>query len=782
MASAPLAQGYVPATSDDGESLSSAAGGIVMRLLAQAQEQVRQRRAIEQRWLEDLRAYHGRYDVQTEGQLSGKKRSRAFINLPRAKTNAWDARLGDLLFPADGKNWGIQPTPVPELAQEATAAVDRAERQHAAAAAKVEQANQIPDDDPTRAEEKARLLVEAGEHGGLAVSAEDEAARVNAEMDEARKRATAMEKEIEDQLVECRFPQRARDIISDAVKLGVGIIKGPFVANRTRRSWVKDPDEPNVYHLGGRPGMGGARPGAKTPRPAARRVDPWAFFPQMNATDMADAEFAYERHLPSRAVLRKMAKSLDFDPVATRRLIMEGPGQSSADLDHLTQLRGITGEGESITDRFVVWEYHGPLESDEIATLLRAMGDIEAAEAIERDADPLNEHMVVAWFSGTTLLKLHPEYSLDSGESLYSVFSFEKGEASIMGAIGIPRIVYDGVAAANAAWRMMLDNAALSVGPQIVVDKALIQPENNDWNLAPMKVWKKVGQEIAGAAKPFEVFNIPMNQAQLAGIIELALKFIDEEAALPMLSQGEQGTASPTMGGMTMLFNAASVVFRRVVRNWDDDLTEPLIRRFYDWNMQFSDKDAIKGDLQVKAQGTAVLLVREMMAMQLAGIVQTWTTHPVLATFLKNQGFEAAMQFLQSLSLNPAMILDEWPAVEARLKAMQEAGAQSPEVIRAQASIQVATISAESRAAEGATTLEVAEINREIELIRLASQEKMTVGELETRLAIKKVETDSKERIFAGELGFEAQNAADARARGEEPEGSGGYVSAGDGV
>jgi hypothetical protein len=32
------------------------------------------------------------------------------------------------------------------------------------------------------------------------------------------------------------------------------------------------------------------------------------------------------------------------------------------------------GEGEQIIDRYLMWEYHGALECDEIAILLRAMG------------------------------------------------------------------------------------------------------------------------------------------------------------------------------------------------------------------------------------------------------------------------------------------------------------------------------------------------------------------------------------------------------------------------
>lgn len=767
-----LAGGFAPASSSDPDDLmNSSAMGIVNRLLALANEQVRQKTKIEQRWLEDLRAYHGRYDIVTEAKLEDAKRSRAFINLARAKSNAWGARLGDLLFPADGKNWGISPTPVPELADAAKAAAEKAMRQHEAAAAKVEQANAM-EGSP---EGQGPMLAEANEHAQLALAADDEAAQAQATLDEAAKRAESMEREIEDQLVECRYAPRSRDVIDDAVKIGPGIMKGPITGNRPRRRWKQV--DGNVYELESNP----------DPRPEYRRVDPWAFFPQMNATSMDDCEFTFERHIASKTELRKMAKRLGFSKQAVRNLLQGGPDNgSTADLRHLNELREITGEGESVKDRYVIWEYHGPLEKDEIAVLLRSTGDeddAKYADEIERDVDILEEHMVVAWFCNDQMLLLHPDYPTDSNENLYSVFSFEKSEASVLGAIGIPRIIMDALRAANGAWRMMLDNAALSVGPQIVVDKSLIEPENGDWTLSAMKVWLKTGQELAATAgaAPFQIFNIPSNQPQLAGIIELALKFIDEEASLPMIAQGEQGVASPTMGGMSMLFNSANVVFRRVVRNYDDDLTEPVIRRLYDWNMQHSKKEHIKGDLQIVAQGTSVLLVREMMAAQLAGIVQTWTVHPTLSVMLKKQGYESAKAFLQSLSLNPDMILDSWDDVEKRFQEMaKNAGQASPEAIKAQTQLQIAQLDADSRAKDGEVQLQIADMRRETELIRLAETTKISLEDLKTKLAIKSIETASKERIFASEVGVETQNAREARARGEAPEGSGGYISAGD--
>jgi hypothetical protein len=44
-----------------------------------------------------------------------------------------------------------------------------------------------------------------------------------------------------------------------------------------------------------------------------------------------------------------------------------------------------------------------------------------------------------------------------------------------------------------------------------------------------------------------------------------------------------------------------------------------------------------------------------------------------------------------------------------------------------------------------------------------------------------KMRTDSKERLFASEAAIEQRNAEAARAAGQEPQGSGGYISEGGG-
>ena len=136
----------------------------------------------------------------------GKKGSEVFVNITRNKTNAAEARLQDMLFPTDDRNFSIQATPVPEL--------DYISKQTPMA----------PDEEEPIAEAK----------------------RIKSLANES---ALAMQEVIDDQLLESRYHVKARDIIHDACQLGTAVIKGPIIIGRTKKRWDVMPDGMSVLQI-----------------------------------------------------------------------------------------------------------------------------------------------------------------------------------------------------------------------------------------------------------------------------------------------------------------------------------------------------------------------------------------------------------------------------------------------------------------------------------------------------------------------------------------------------
>lgn len=728
------------------EALAAAASGIIDRITGLAREAVQMKDAVEKRWLEDLRAYHGRYDEATEAALSTTPGSRAYINITRPKTNRLEARLGDLLFPTDDKNWGISATPDPELTESANAALKAAE-------AKVAQANTLSQQGTGDPEQITGLLNEADEIA-------EPVRLATAKQAEAKKRAEAMSRKMDDQLVECNYPKRSRDAIQDAARLGSGVMKGPMVAKRQKARWTvqKDPVTGKSYTT---------MQNAGENVPEFIRVDPWAAFPDPNATSMEDCEYFLERHLPSRRQLKQHARKWGYDLKVVAELLQNGPGYGAGtNLQHLSDLRNISGESMAITGRYVVWEYHGPLEVHEVATLMRAQGREEEANAYEADADPLDDRMVIMFFCDGKLLKMGEHYVLDSGELMYDVFSIDKNEASIFGGVGIPYIMRPSQRVLNGAWRMTLDNGGASALPQILVDKQHVTPENGVWAFEPGKTW--LFDSSRAGAEPFKVFNIQSNLEQFVMIINLAMQFADDETAMPRIEQGEANSSSmvtQTAHGMAMLFNAANISFRRVVKNWDDDITTRGIKRLYDWNMQFSDDESIKGDMQTEARGTSALLVREMQSQNLMNLLTAWTDHPTLGGPLKT--YNAQREVVSSYAMNPESILmtpEEWEQEQKRKAAEQQDQVPNEWEYRKQ----IAQMDNDTRKY-------VADTNRETAMVQATANEKMGIERISADLQKSRDMLAHKERSQAAEFAGQQALAKEAAQQGQPaPSGGGG--------
>ena len=731
-----------PADAERKERMTQRLEALVGRLTTLAQEQVSKKTSIEERWLEDLRQYHGRYDRTTESTLNESKKSRLYVNMTRPKTHAWEAKLSDMLFPTDGtKNWGIRPTPVPEL-------------HSAISAAQPDEPNITNIGQPPRPPTPRDPL--GGPGGGPSPQQPDiQAAADQAKviMDEAKTKAKAMEMEIDDQLKQAKYAASMRQVLHDSCKLGTGISKGPTLTNKMRRRWREETDDRgNVVQMLAE---------EQDPRPDNSRVDPWSFFPDMSATKMEEAGFAFERHLYNKKQIRKLAKQPGFDKDELRKLLFEGPHEGYP--NYINVLREITGAGQdSIQERFHVWEYHGPMEPDDFQAILESAGRGDEFE----DYDPLEEINVIVWFSQGHLLKFG-EQPMESGDLLFSAFSFDADDTSIFG-FGVPYLMRDSQKAMNGAWRMTMDNAGLSAGPQVVVEQAAIEPADGSWELTPRKVWIKKRPSVPGAGAPFEVFNIPNNQSELIAIINMARQFADDETSLPVIEQrGDEGAShvTRTAMGMAMLMNAVNVVFRRVVKNFDDQMTMPNIGRLYDWNMQFSRKGQIKGDFEVDARGSSVLLVREIQGQNLMTMLDRFTNHPVLGPWTKvgplyRKAIEANM-------LSPDDIVMTDDEFKAAAQKQAESAGEDPEILKLQMQQQIAQL-------ESQTRLQVAQMERETRLMTLAETNNMTIAKIQALLGVKQIETTSKERMFASEAAMETRLAAQGATGG-----SGGFLSVG---
>lgn len=654
------------------------------RLSKLCHEQVAKRSQIEQRWLEDLRQYHGEYSADEASRLARAKGSEVYVNITRNKTNAAEARLQDMLFPTDDRNFAIQPTPVPELD------------------ALAERSPQSPDDPAIYAREQVAL---------------------------AKKSAELMQEEIDDQLVESRYQIKARDVIHDACQLGTSVIKGPIIIGRTKKRWDVMPDGMSVLQV------------VEALEPTVERIDPWDFFPDMSARTIDEAEFVFERRRMSKKQLREMAKLPGVLVSQVRELVKGSAKSTHIARDFIDDIRNITGintVGEG--NKYEIWEYHGPISKSELVDALYMQeGGID-----ETDVDELDDEVdAVVFFSGEKVIKVAVN-PMETNDRPFAVFNWEKDESSIFG-FGVPYLMRNPQRVINASWRMMMDNAGLAVADQLVVNKELLSPADGSWEMTPKKVWY-LRDKTRSVGEAFASFSTPSHQVDLANIFSMARQLADEETNLPLIAQGEMAPhVTKTSSGMAMLMNSSNIVLRKAVKNWDDDVTRPLITRFYDWNMQFSDNPAVKGDFAIEARGSSALLVREKQQENLMIYANISAQNPEL--FKRRDWAGLDQEIAKSLEVPYELITKPQAEIaEMEEQEMAMAEAPNPEMEAAQFEMQM-------KQAEFQLEQQKLQVEAQIK----ANQFQLKEMEIQMDQQMKQAEMAQEERIKVAEIAAKAE-------------------------
>lgn len=514
------------------------------------------RLTLEARWHSDLRRYNGMYDASVLIPLQNRKYgSTMFVPLTRRLCNIVEARLGDLLFPTDERNYSVDASPVPEL--------DDAYG-HAMA---------LPPDH--------QVPVDAQ---GTKLPASDIALAIREQREQAKAAANNMLREIDDQLKEANYPSVARRMLHDGIVIGTGVLKGPMVLNRFRKNWKVLDGVAKLTMV-------------EDQSPTVVQVNPWDFYPELSARTMQESSSEYERHWLNAADMAKLAKQPGFDVDAIR--VVLGTAAPAVLDNNRNELREASGT-QGVTDaRYEIIEYHGPLAKE----------DLEAC-GIDCGDDPLMIYEGVVWFSKTGVVIKAIINPMGTGERPYRVWNWQRDAGSIFG-FGLSYEVTDLQDTCNSSFRAAMDNLGLSVGGQTVVNTKLISPSNGTMGIEPNKLWEAIDKNV-DVTKAFAFFEFPSHVQDLLGVFNGAKALLDEIAGSQMAMQGQEGTLSPrTDYQASVAYNASNIWMRRAVKNFDDDITTPLVTGFVDWNMEHNPKPEIKGDMGVMARGTSALLEAE---------------------------------------------------------------------------------------------------------------------------------------------------------------------------
>ena len=473
--------------------------------------------------------------------------------------------------------------------------------------------------------------------------------------------------------------------------------------------------------------------------PASFRIDPVNFYPDPDCGDnIQSGNFS---SLNAVFLLAHNCCQLGqgdptYDTEAIDNVIEEGPNKCNYDGDGIP-----TGKETDPSERYEIRYYYGNIDADQFNTITSDEAPFEGS--VPAVIVIVNDTIVKAFLNPLGEYNNFP----------YDVMPWQAVSGSIWG-IGVARQGHVAQKKYLVAARAMVDNMSLSSVPMLVVRKQLVRPMDGDWTLRRGKVFA-VSEE--GASKSVNdaitAIVIPSLQEELAADMQIALKMMEDMTGVNFLLQGQQGSAPDTVGGMQLLHQNASALLRRVARLFDERVTEPHIKRYYEWLLNYGDDDDEKGDVRIEAIGSSALLERELQAQQLQVVMQM-AENPDFGLSKK----KIAMEMLKSWKFDPSAFAMDDAEIEAARNAppppMVEVEAAK---VRSEANLEIAQLKAEVEKlriqkdidrdavySQGVaernvmandTKIAQLELKRELELLRYANENQITLDKIKADLA-----------------------------------------------
>lgn len=626
---------------DEGETTDPLVGTVAALVENKFSRAETARYSDEQRFVNAYRNYRGIYGPDV--QFTDTEKSRVFVKVTKTKVLAGYGQIVEVLFGNNKFPITIDPTTLPEGIAEAV---------HFDTSPEMEQAFQA--NSPDISPEDARLqpgetLPELHERIGALKSKlepvshklkEGEGRTATAvTFHPAMVAAKKMEKKIHDQLEESQASKKLRTAAFECALFGTGVMKGPFAVDKEYPNWDDEGNySPKIQTL-----------------PQCDAVSIWNFYPDPDANSMDEAEFVVERHKMSRQQVRSLKRRPFFRNSAIDLALEYGPSYHKKWWEQTME----DSAEETGTHRYEVLEFWGYVDKKDLEG-----HDVEIPEELE-DADELNVNI---WVCNGQVIRLVMNPFTPQIIPYYAV-PYEVNPYSFFG-IGLAENMEDTQTLMNGFMRMAVDNAALSGNLLIEIDETNLTP-GQDLSIYPGKVFRRQGgapgQAIFGTKFP----NVANENMQM---FDKARVLADESTGFPSFAHGQTGVSGVgrTASGISMLMSAANGSIRTVIKNVDDYLLSPLGKAFFSFNMQFDYDESIKGDLEVKAQGTSSLMANEVRSQRLMQFLQI-VQNPALAPFAKMDNI--IREIAESMDLDPEKVANSMgeAAVQAEiLKKFQE--------------------------------------------------------------------------------------------------------------
>ncbi len=445
------------------------------------------------------------------------------------------------------------------------------------------------------------------------------------QLNPAEMSAQKMDKLVQDQLIETHAKQALRRASIECCIFGSGIVKGPFSWDKVIHDWERADGGEITY-----------KPRFKK-SPRIEHVSVWDFFPDPDARTLDECEFVVQRHYLSRSQVRALDAQPGFDKAALERILAKRPVSQPATNDGLLQ----DNANNVVKERYTVLEYWGFLSRPMAENIGLKIG-----------AQWLDSIQVNAWVSGGEVLRIVLNPFIPA-RIPYLVFPYEEHPFQLWG-VGVPENMEDSQRLMNGHTRMWIDNLRYAGNVVYEIDDSKLLP-GQDLNMFPGKVIYTDG----GLGQAINTIKFQSTAQEHMQAYDKARQLADEVTGIASYSHGQTGVSgmTRTASGMSMLMGASALNVKTIIKNIDHFLLQPLGEALFAWNMQFNeDLPEIRGDLTIKATGTATLMQREVTTQRILSLIQV-ASNPLFAPFFNAEN--AFKEIAKNLDLDPDVFIND---------------------------------------------------------------------------------------------------------------------------
>lgn len=547
-----------------------------MHLFKTFEQHEKDRKTAEDRWLQNLRQYRGIYDDPSKIPAD---QSKAYPKLTRWKIIAAVAKLMQMLFPQTERNWGLGPSPMPDLSVEDLQAV------------------------------LDRLTTEkAGQGGDPAQVVLDDVEIEKAVHAEAKKRAERMTVKIDDDLKEADYVTLVRRVVFSAALYGVGVLKGPTHKTVKVRRWSR---------------------GENTGRYTAAEVDVlkpmfdllpvWNWYPDMTALALNKQDGTFERHIMTRAEVEGLGDLPGFVKDRVDEWLLKNR-QGNHRMRHWeTQMRAeLKSDKDSTTNtearKYEVLSYWGGVTGQQLRDAGVTVKDEDIGKTLQASV----------WMIEKTVIKaaLLP---FDGEARVHHEFVWEEDDLSLLGS-ALADTLRDSQLSLCEVTRAALDTNSV-LGTQLEVNTDLLAP-GMDTALRKHKVWRREGTGAEATYPAVRNVAIESRLTEQSALMDRFMDFADKESGLPPAAMGDVtaggSEALRTQGNASMFLGAAALPIRDTVRNFDT-FTTSVIKSVVKWNTKYDPNPSRDGDYNIIARGSTSLIAKEVLAASLDQLRATAT-------------------------------------------------------------------------------------------------------------------------------------------------------------